>query len=124
MRGRGITYDTGFFPGGKESRAAFDPETVRRDMRVIADELHCNAVRITGGDPERLSVAGRYAADAGLEVWFSPFPCEMTTEEMLPYFADCARRAEELRRGGADVVFVTGCEVSLFAAGFLPGETA
>jgi hypothetical protein len=40
---------------------------------------------------------------------------------MLRLFEECAGHAEELRREGARVVFVTGCELSLFAAGFLPG---
>jgi hypothetical protein len=123
MRGKGINYDTGFFPGGGNSREHFDPDTVRREMRIIADDLRCTAVRVSGGDPERLGIAGRYAAEAGLEVWFSPFPCELSREEMLPLFADCARRAEELRSDGAEVVLVTGCELSMFASGFLPGET-
>jgi len=118
MRAKGITYDTGFTPGGRSSRPVFDAEVVRREIRVIADDLHCDAVRITGGDPERLSVAAGHAADAGLEVWFSPFPCELPATELLPYFADCADRAQEV---GADV-FVAGCELSLFAAGFLPGD--
>ncbi|MGW5385289.1 hypothetical protein [Nocardia sp. NPDC003963] len=117
MRARGITYDTGFSPGGRSTRPAFDPGAARRELRVIADELHCDAVRITGDDPERLSVAARHAADAGLEVWFSPFPCELSAAQLLPYFADCADRARSV---GAEV-FVAGCEWSLFAAGFLPG---
>ncbi|WP_030509233.1 hypothetical protein [Microbispora rosea] len=123
MRGRGINYDTGFLPGGRISRETFDPETVRAEMRIIAEELNCTAVRITGGHPERLSVAARHAADAGLEVWFAPFPCEMTTRELAPFFLECAERAEEVRRDGAEVVLVTGCELSIFCTGFLPGET-
>ncbi|GAA3821783.1 hypothetical protein GCM10022226_47650 [Sphaerisporangium flaviroseum] len=123
MLAKGINYDTGFLPGGTSSREDFDPETVRREMQIIAQDLHCNAVRISGGLPERLSVAGRYAAEAGLAVWFSPFPCELGREELLPLFADCAERAEELRSGGAEVVLVTGCEMTMFASGFLPGET-
>jgi hypothetical protein len=59
MRARGINYDTGFFPGGHDSRPDFDAETARRELRVIAQDLHCAAVRISGGDPERLSVAAR-----------------------------------------------------------------
>ena len=93
-------------------------------MGVIAGELHCTAVRITGGDPGRLAVAAGHAAAAGLEVWFAPFPCEMTTRQLLPYFADCAARAETIRRAGTEVVFVMGCEISMFALGFLPGQTA
>jgi hypothetical protein len=123
MRARGINYDTGFHPGGNSSREAFDPEVVRREMRVIADELHCTAVRVSGGDPDRLGLAAEHAAAAGLEVWLAPFPCELTTEEMLPYFAECAARAEALRQAGAEVVYVMGCEISGFAKGFLPGDT-
>ncbi|MEU9835800.1 hypothetical protein AB0D67_30050 [Streptosporangium sp. NPDC048047] len=121
MRARGINYDTGFLPGPDFSRRAFDAETVRRDMEVIAGELHCDAVRISGGDPERLGVAAGHAAAAGLEVWFAPFPVDLEPGAMLTLFADCARRAETVRRGGAEVVFVAGCESSAFGAGFIPG---
>ncbi len=123
MRGKGINYDTGFSPAGKISRVDFDTETVAREMQIIAADLHCNAVRISGGDPERLTVAGEHAAAVGLEVWFSPMPCELTALQMRPYFQDCAKRAEVLRSQGGTVVLVLGCELSLFAAGFLPGET-
>ncbi|RDI49038.1 hypothetical protein [Nocardia mexicana] len=116
MRAKGITYDTGFTPG-LSSRPEFDPDAVKEEIRVVAEDLHCDAVRIIGGDPERMSVAARHAVDAGLEVWFSPFPSDLTTDDMRPYFAECADRAEAV---GAQV-FVTGCELSLFAAGFLPG---
>jgi hypothetical protein len=123
MRGKGINYDTGFSPGGNISRPDFDADIVRREMEVIASELGCTAVRISGGEPGRLSVAGEMAAAAGLEVWFAPFLCELTPEQMAPVFADCADRAEHIRRSGAGVVLVTGCELTLFAAGFLPGAT-
>ncbi|MFJ6570129.1 hypothetical protein ACIQNU_22170 [Streptomyces sp. NPDC091292] len=124
MRGKGITYDTGFInPAGVSTREPFDPEAVRRDMRVIRDELHCTAVRVTGGDPDHLEIAAERAADAGLEVWFSPFPCGLTTDALLALLADCAGRAERLRRRGAEVVFLTGSELSLFTVGFLPGDT-
>jgi len=123
MRGKGINYDTGFCPGGVNSREHFDPDVVRGEMRIIARELHCTAVRISGGEPARLSVAGELAAAEGLEVWFAPFPCELATDQLAPLFADCADRAEHLRRSGANVVLVTGCELTLFGAGFLPGDT-
>jgi hypothetical protein len=123
MRGKGISYDTGFFNQGVSTHEPFDPEVVRREMAIIRDDLHCNAVRITGGDPDRLEIAARHAAEAGLEVWFSPFTCDLTTEEMLAVLADCAERAERLRRQGAEVVLVTGAELSLVNTGFLPGAT-
>ena len=121
MRGKGINYDTGFFPGGEDSRPGFDPETARRELRIIAEQLHCTAVRISGGDPQRLETAARYAAEAGLEVWFAPFPCEQSRAELLPFFADCAQRAERIRLDGAEMVLVTGCEMTLFNHGFLDG---
>src|SRR5262244_2893810 len=123
MRGKGINYDTGFSPAGRSSRERFDADVVRSEMHVIARELHCTAVRITGGEPARLSTAAELAAAEGLEVWFAPFPCELAADQLAPLFADCADRAEHLRRGGANVVLVTGCELTLFADGFLPGGT-
>ncbi|TDC42596.1 hypothetical protein E1281_36030 [Actinomadura sp. KC345] len=123
MRAKGITYDTGFVRDGRNSRERFDPALAGRELRIIRDDLHCNAVRVTGGDPDRLETAATLAADLGLEVWFSPYPLELTTEEMLSLFADCAERAERLRRTGAEVVFVTGAELSLMNKGFLPGDS-
>jgi len=123
MRGRGITYDTGFLSAGTTTREPFDPEVVRREMGVIRDDLHCTAVRVTGGDPRRLEIAATHAADAGLEVWFSPFTNGLTQDALLDLLAHCAEHAERLRRRGARVVLLTGSEVSLCTAGFLPGET-
>ncbi|GAA5182532.1 hypothetical protein GCM10023322_19740 [Rugosimonospora acidiphila] len=124
LRGLGINYDTGFFPGGKISRQHFDRDIVRHELHVIRHDLHCAAVRISGGDPERLSAAAELAAAEGLEVWFAPFPCELTTDELRPFFVDCADRAEAVRTvATAPVVLVLGCELSLFGAGFLPGNT-
>jgi hypothetical protein len=123
MRGEGITYDTGFLSAGTSTHEPFDPEVVRREMRVIRDDLHCNALRITGGDPDRLKIAATHAAAAGLEVWLSPFTNGLTQDELLGVLAGCAEHAERLRRNGAEVVMLTGSELSLFTIGFLRGET-
>ncbi|MGV9773464.1 hypothetical protein [Streptosporangium sp. NPDC003464] len=123
MRAKGISYDTGFVKNGANSRKRFDPDVVERELRIIRDDLHCTAVRVMGGDPERIELAAAHAADLGLEVWFSPYPIELTAEEMLSLFADCAERAERLRRRGAEVVFVVGAELSLMNPGFLPGDS-
>jgi hypothetical protein len=123
VRARGINYDTGMFPGDHFTRTTFDPDTVRQEMTVIAGDLHCDTVRISGREPERLHTAARHAADAGLEVWFAPFPVDLPPEGVLSLFADCARRAEAVRRSGAEVVFVAGCEISAFCDGLLPGDT-
>jgi hypothetical protein len=123
MRGKGITYDTGFLSAGTSTHEPFDPEVVRREMRVIRDDLHCNVVRVTGGDPHRLKIAATHAADAGLEVWLCPFTNGLTQDELLDLLADCAEHAEQLRRNGTEVVMLTGSELSLFTLGFLPGKT-
>jgi hypothetical protein len=122
MRAKGIAYDTGFVINGRISRESFDPDVVKRELTIIRDDLHCNAVHIVGGDPERLELAARCAADLGLEVWFSPYPIDLTTTQIMSLFADCAQRAERLRKAGAEVVFVTGVELSIMNQGFLPGD--
>jgi hypothetical protein len=124
MRGRGVSYSTGFVRDGENSHERFDPSVVARELRIIRDDLHCTAVRVLGGDPDRLETAAALAAGLGLEVWFSPYPLELDQERMLALFADCAERAERLRRGGAGVVFVTGAELSIMGHGFLPGASA
>jgi hypothetical protein len=74
MRGKGINYDTGFSPGGRNSREDFDAGIVRREMHVIARELHCTAVRVSGGDPGRLSIAGELARPKGWRCGSRRFP--------------------------------------------------
>lgn len=123
MRAKGISYDTGFVYKGVAGHKQFDAAVVERELRIIRDDLCCTAIRIMGGDPERLELAATCAADLGLEVWFSPYPLELTTDEMLSLFADCAERAERVRQRGAEVVFVTGAELSLMSKGFLPGDS-
>jgi hypothetical protein len=124
MRANGMAYDTGFVYNGSTSREHFDPALIERELTIIRDDLHCTAVQIVGGDPERLDLAARIAARLGLEVWFSPYPLERTPDEMLALFVDCAQRAEQLRAGGAEVVFVAGAELSIFGRGFVDGDDA
>jgi len=124
MHIKGITYDTGFISGGTTTREPFDLKVVKREMQIIHDDLHCNAVRITGGHADRLEITAGFAADAGLAVWFSPFTNELSPDALLEVISDCAKRAERLRQGGIEVVFVVGAELSLFTAGFLPGDTS
>jgi hypothetical protein len=121
MRGKGITYDTGFLTAGGSTHEPFDPELVQREMRLIRDDLQCNAVRVTGGNVDRLEIAATHGATAGLEVWWSPFTNDLEIDELLAVLADCAGRAERLRQAGAEVVLLTGSELSLFTQGFLPG---
>ena len=123
MRIRGINYDTGFINAGSTTHEPFEPLVVKREMQIIHDDLHCNAVRVTGGYAERLEVAAAHAADAGLEAWFCPFTNNLTGEEVLELIDDCAERAERLRKRGAEIVLFTGSELSIANTGFLPGDS-
>ncbi|WP_172632267.1 hypothetical protein [Dictyobacter arantiisoli] len=122
MRAKGIGYDTGF-SFDSVTRRPFDHALVRRELQIIRDDLHCTAVRLFGNDLDQLEFAARHAADLGLEVWFSPFSYQLSPEAMLKLLADAAERAESIRRRGAEVVFVTGAELSLFNSEFLPGNS-
>jgi hypothetical protein len=125
LRGRGITYDTGFFQTGvaPSTHEPFDPHVVEREMRIIAQELNCNAVRVTGSDQDRLEIAASYAADAGLEVWYSPYTNDLDADAMLAFLTDAADRCERLRRRGNRVVLTTGSELAFTVVGFIPGAT-
>jgi hypothetical protein len=123
MRIKGITYDTGFINSGVSTKEKFESHIVKREMQIIKNDLHCNAVRITGGDADRLEMAGQLAAAEGLEVWYCPFTCGLTREELTNFVVECAERAEGIRKKGAEVVFLTGSEISLFNIGFFEGET-
>ncbi len=122
MQRNGVCYDVGRTMMGQDWRPDFDPAIVRRELAIIHDDLHCNAVRLQGFDLGRLTTATTLALDAGLEVWFSPEMWDRPPAEMLPYLADAAARAERLRRDHPDrLVFSVGSEISLFAQGFVPG---
>jgi len=76
----------------------------------------------TGFSSAGTTTAAALAAEAGLEAWFCPFTNNLTGEELLELLAECAGRAERLRQRGAEIVFLTGSELSLMTAGLLPGE--
>jgi len=123
VRLRGVNYDTGTDFGGVQSRPAFDPVIMARELAIIHDDLHCNAVRISGSDTDRLCQAAEHALGLGLEVWLSPHFGELPPDQTLAALVACAERAEALRRNSARLVFVAGCELALFMPGILPGAT-
>jgi hypothetical protein len=123
MEIRGVNYDVGMALDDVNTRSVFDDAAVRRDMAAIANDLHATAVRISGDDPDRILAAGRHAAAAGLDVWFSPFPYDLDAEQLVAYLTRAAGMADLLRRdSGLDVVLVLGCEMTLFCRGFVPGD--
>ena len=74
MRAKGITYDTGFIRTGRISRERFDPEVVRRELAIIRDDLHCNAVQVVGGDPSGWSWLPATPPDSGWRCGSRPSP--------------------------------------------------
>lgn len=124
MKFRGVVYDVGLrFAPGPLSVEPFNPALVKHDLHVIAKDLHSTAVRIEGEEIDRLVTASKIAHAEGLTVFFNPWKMNAPVAELPAYFAEAARAAEKLRKDGVDIVFVAGCEMSLFNAGLFPGET-
>ncbi len=121
MNRKGVSYDVGSVMGFNW-RPSFKPEQVRRELQIIKEDLHCNAVRISGRDITRLSMAARYAVEQGLEVWFYPTMWDRSPEDTLQYLVRAAKAAEGVRQLGKDqVVFVVGGELTLFMRGIVEG---
>ncbi|KAL4769843.1 hypothetical protein BDW60DRAFT_218617 [Aspergillus nidulans var. acristatus] len=124
MKYRGVVYDVGLnFNGTGFSVEPFNPALVEYDMKAIADGLHANAVRIEGEEIIRLETAARSAHLMGLKVFFNPWKMNATIEETLTYFEEAAITAELLRTEGIDLVFVAGCEYTIFSKGVFPGDS-
>jgi hypothetical protein len=124
MNRRGVCYDVGRVMMGQNWRPVFDRSEVRRELEIIRNDLHCNAVRICGVDLARLSAAAEEALDQDLEVWLSPELWDKSPAETLEHVVEAARRAEELRRQRPDrLVFTIGSELTLFMRGIVEGDT-
>ncbi|CAG7649126.1 hypothetical protein ACFQI7_26945 [Paenibacillus allorhizosphaerae] len=123
MNRKGVNYDVGVETSGFMSRPTFDIGVVSREIAIIKNDLKCNAIRISGTDPGRLITAAEIALIQGLEVWLSPHLHDKEEEETLQYTVACAESAEALRRRYPKLVFILGCELSLFMQGILAGDT-
>ncbi|KAF2622482.1 hypothetical protein BU25DRAFT_452006 [Macroventuria anomochaeta] len=124
MKYRGVVYDVGldFNDTGEFSVEPFNPALVGHDMRVIANNLHANAVRIEGEEIHRLVTAARLAHSVGLTVFFNPWKMNASIDKTRVYMGEAAQAAEQLRAEGVDIAFVAGCEYSIFSKGIFPGD--
>ncbi len=123
MNRKGVCYDVGRVMMGREWRPVFDPRTVHRELEIIKNDVHCNAVRICGLDIERLMIATEDALTQGLEVWLSPEIWDQSQEETLDYIARVAASAEALgARWRNQLVLSVGSELTLFMHGILEGN--
>jgi hypothetical protein len=124
MRLRGVSYDVGRVLDGMNWRPAFDRAEARRELEIIRDDLHCNAVRICGEDIGRVMSVAADALALGLEVWLSPELWDHDPAETLDHIVAAARQAESLREQYPDrVTLSVGSELTLFMRGFLEGDT-
>lgn len=122
MDRQGVSYDVGRVMGGNW-RPVFDPQIVHRELAIVANDLHSNAVRICGFDIGRLLTAAEIALQLGLEVWLSSEMWDKNQEATLAYITKAAAAAEKLRaRWPGKLVFLVGSELTLFMQGIVPGK--
>jgi hypothetical protein len=123
VKQRGVNYDVGLEVfDNHNSRPTFDARIVHRELEIIKNDLHCNAVRIMGTNPSRLMMAAENALKQGLEVWISPMIINKSAQETLEYIVRCATAAETLRKQWPQLVFILGCELTIFMQGILKGR--
>ena len=72
MNGKGVSYDVGRVMG-LNWRPVFDPAVVHRELEIIRDDLHCNAVRITSGSTS-WTTAAEAVGPASVDLGGSPAP--------------------------------------------------
>jgi hypothetical protein len=121
---RGINYDVGTnYEPGTLSRAVLHETVMRREIRIIRDELHCNAINVFGTDVERLVSCATIALEHDLHVWVQPRLINSTQDEALDHLAHVAEAAERLRSQSEKVSLNVGCELSIFTSGIIPGRT-
>ena len=122
MEIKGVSYDVGRMMAGNW-RPDFDPSVVQRELEIIRNDLHCNAVRICGLDINRLVTAAKMALQLGLEVWLSPEMWDRSQAETLAYITKAAAAAESLRvEWPGRLVLLAGSELTLFMQGIMPGR--
>ena len=71
---------------------------VCEEMRVIRDQLHCNAISISSTNIQRLEQAAKAASSQGLEVWMQPRLFDATKQDMLTYLGEVETTSESLRK--------------------------
>ena len=122
MKFKGVTYDVGSVMDGNW-RPSFDMKVVHRELEIIKNDLHCNAVRIRGFDIDRLMKSAEDALEQGLHVWLVPQMWDKSPQKTMACIVKAAGRAEMLRQNSPDnLVLVIGGELTLFMQGIVPGK--
>ncbi len=116
---RGVLYEC---VSGETPATGWTARRMRRDLRVIRDELHATSVGVFGDGVDRLAATASEAAERDLCVWLQPRLGDRPEREILDHLAETGREAERLRRQGARVHLSVGCEFLLFVPGIVPGD--
>jgi len=121
---RGVNYDVGT-QMGVNWRPDYSPKTVYRELGIIRNDLHCNAVGISGKDIGRVVVTAEAALSQGLEAWLNPDGWfDKSPEATLAYITQAAQAVQPLHeRYPGMVVFCVGSEFTLFMQGIIEGRT-
>jgi hypothetical protein len=122
---KGVVFDVGSPLGPLlNTRPTFDVRITKRELEIIRDHLHCNAVRLSGSSRHRMLAAAELALGLGLEVWLSPQLWNKPRTATLEYIVASATAAERLRRRFPEqLVLSVGSESSLLMAGIVAGTT-
>jgi hypothetical protein len=123
MKRKGVNYDVGRVLLGHLQRPTFDTQIVHRELEIIKNDLHCNAIKIQGFDIDRLMTAAEDALEQGLEVWLAPEMFEKSQQETFDYTVKAAEAAEMLRQKWPELVLSIGTELTLFMQGIVEGQT-
>ncbi len=124
MRLKGINYDVGRVIEGHQTRPTFDAQVVRREIAIIKNDLHCNAVKIQGQSIERVMATAEDALSQGLEVWLAPELFDKSQEATLDYTVKAAVEAERLRLYWPNLVLSIGTELTAFMQGIIEGRNS
>jgi hypothetical protein len=124
MQIKGVNYDVGTVMG-VDWRPDYDPKVVQRELAIIKNDLHCNAVGISGKDIGRVLRTAEVAMDQGLDAWLSPSDWhDRPPDATLAYITSAATAAQPLNeRHPGKVVLSIGGELTLFMRGIVPGKT-
>lgn len=124
MEHRGINYDVGTVMG-VNWRPDYHPHVVERELEIIKNDLHCNAVGINGKDMGRVGVTAEAALSLGLEAWLNPAGwIDKPAGPTLASITEAAKAAQPLHeRYPGKVVFSLGWEFTLFMQGIIEGRT-
>lgn len=124
MNRQGVVYDVGRVLNGINWHPDYDPKIVHRELEIIKNDLHCNAVKIHGRDVNRLIATARDALQQGLEVLIAPELWDKSPTATISYTVAAATAAEPLHRDWpGKVTLSVGTELSIFMKGILPGRS-